>query len=153
MPKRRMQGLEPEARGYGSEGLVMLSRKWSYLSGRSDGNEAMLPYKRIVAPMLSERLYRGIGEKSIGYPRKVYRVFPESLQSIPKKSIEYSEKVYRVFSDGTVQRIRYFPSSAPVPSYKRSVPSHSLPQYHLSFATCLRTDAPSPPMRHSRGYE
>ena len=44
-----------------------------------DENAAVIPYKRIVAPMLSEGLYGGIGEKSIGYPRKVYRVFPESL--------------------------------------------------------------------------
>ena len=44
-----------------------------------DGNGAVVPYKRIVAPMLFERLYGGIGEKSIGCPRKVYRVFPESL--------------------------------------------------------------------------
>ena len=29
--------------------------------------------------MLSERFYGGIGEKSIGYPRKVYRVSEESL--------------------------------------------------------------------------
>ena len=40
-----------------------------------DGNGAVLPYKRIVAPMLFERLYGGIWKKSIGYPRKVYRVF------------------------------------------------------------------------------
>ena len=44
-----------------------------------DGNGAVLPYEQIVAPMLSERLYGGIEEKSIGYPREVYRVFPESL--------------------------------------------------------------------------
>ena len=40
---------------------------------------AVLPYEQIVAPMLSEGMYGGIGKKSIGYPRKVYRVFPESL--------------------------------------------------------------------------
>ncbi len=28
---------------------------------------------------VSERLSYATGEKSIGYPRKVYRVFPESL--------------------------------------------------------------------------
>ena len=44
-----------------------------------DENGAVLPYKRIVAPVLCERLYGGIGKKSIGYLRKVYRVFPESL--------------------------------------------------------------------------
>ena len=44
-----------------------------------DGIGAVFPYNHIVAPMLSEGMYGGIGEKSIGYPRKVYRVFPESL--------------------------------------------------------------------------
>ena len=44
-----------------------------------DESGAVLPYNQTVAPMLSERLYGGIWEKSIGYPRKVYRVFPESL--------------------------------------------------------------------------
>ena len=44
-----------------------------------DGNGAVLPYKQIVAPMLSEGMYGGIRKKSIEYPRKVYRVFPESL--------------------------------------------------------------------------
>ena len=43
------------------------------------GNTAFLPYEQIVAPMLSERLYGGIGEKSIGFSEKVYRVFSESL--------------------------------------------------------------------------
>ena len=43
------------------------------------GNGAVLPYNQIVAPMPSERLYGGIVEKSIGYPRKVYRVFRKSL--------------------------------------------------------------------------
>ena len=42
-------------------------------------NGAVLPYNQIVDPMSFERLYGGIGEKSIEYPRKVYRVFPESL--------------------------------------------------------------------------
>ena len=42
-------------------------------------DRAVLPYDQIVGPMLSERLYGGIGEKSIGYPRKVYRVFRKSL--------------------------------------------------------------------------
>ena len=45
----------------------------------NDGSGAFLPYEQIVAPMSSERLYGGIREKSIGHPRKVYRVFPESL--------------------------------------------------------------------------
>ena len=44
-----------------------------------DGNRAVVPYERIVGYMLSEEMYGGIGEKSIGYPRKVYRVFPKSL--------------------------------------------------------------------------
>ena len=44
-----------------------------------DGNGAVLPYNQIVAPILSEGMYGGIGKKSIGFPRKVYRVFPESL--------------------------------------------------------------------------
>ena len=44
-----------------------------------DGNRAVLPYNQIVAPMLSERFYGGVWEKSIEYPRKVYRVFSESL--------------------------------------------------------------------------
>ena len=43
------------------------------------GNGAVLPYDQIVAPMLSEGMYGGIGEKSIEYPRKVYRVSEESL--------------------------------------------------------------------------
>ena len=42
-------------------------------------NRSILPYKQIVAPTLSEGMYGGIRKKSIGYPRKVYRVFPESL--------------------------------------------------------------------------
>lgn len=44
-----------------------------------DGNGAVLPYEQIVVPMLSERLFGGVWEKSIGCPRKVYRVFPKSL--------------------------------------------------------------------------
>ena len=44
-----------------------------------DGDGAVVPYKRIIAPMLSEGMYGCIGKKSIEYPRKVYRVFPESL--------------------------------------------------------------------------
>ena len=44
-----------------------------------DGSGGMFPYKQIVAPMLSDGMYGGIGEKSIEYPRKVYRVFQESL--------------------------------------------------------------------------
>ena len=48
--------------------------------------------------MLSEGMHGGIGEKSI----------------------EYFQKVYRLFSDRTKQTLRYLPSSAPFPSYKRS---------------------------------
>ena len=54
--------------------VASMPSEWRY-----DGNGAFVPYKRIVAPMWSEHLYGGIGKKSIGYPRKVYRVFPESL--------------------------------------------------------------------------
>ena len=45
----------------------------------NDENGAVFPYNQIVAPMLSEGMYGDIGEKSIEYPRKIYRVFPESL--------------------------------------------------------------------------
>ena len=45
----------------------------------NDEDGAVLPYKRIVAPMPPERLYGGIGEKSIEYRRKVYRVSEKSL--------------------------------------------------------------------------
>ena len=93
------------------------------LSLSYDGNGSLLPYKRIVAPMLFERLYGGIGEKSIGYPRKVYRLF----------------------SDSTVQTIRYLPSFAPFPSYKRFVPSHPPFRY-------LRTKAPLPPIPRSFSF-
>ena len=41
--------------------------------------KSFLQYDQIVAPVLSEQLHGGIWKKSIGYPRKVYRVFPESL--------------------------------------------------------------------------
>ena len=44
-----------------------------------DGNGAVVPYKQIAAPMQSEVMYGGVREKSIGYPRKVYRVFRKSL--------------------------------------------------------------------------
>ena len=44
-----------------------------------DGNGTFLPYEQIVDPKSFDRLYGGVGEKSIEYPRKVYRVFPESL--------------------------------------------------------------------------
>ena len=44
-----------------------------------NGSGAVLPYNQIVAPKLSERLYGGIREKSMGYPRKVYRVSRKSL--------------------------------------------------------------------------
>ncbi len=40
---------------------------------------SIVPYIQIVTPMPCECLCGGIGKKSIGYPRKVYRVFPESL--------------------------------------------------------------------------
>ena len=43
------------------------------------GNGAALPCNQIVAPMWFERLYGGIGGKSVGYSRKVYRVSPKSL--------------------------------------------------------------------------
>ena len=44
-----------------------------------DGNRAVLQCDQIVAPISSGRLFGVVGEKSIEYPRKVYRVFPESL--------------------------------------------------------------------------
>ena len=115
------------------------------------GKGAVLPYEQIVAPMLSEGMYRGIGEKSIGYPRKVYRVFPESLYSFPKKSIEYFPKVYRLFSNGTIHPLRYLPSFAPIPSYKRSVPSHPPFQYlstSKAFPHNLRPDMHNPLPQH-----
>ena len=55
-----------------------------------DGNGAVLPYEQIVVPMLFERLFGGVWEKSI----------------------EYFQKVYRVFSDRTIQTLRFLPSSA-----------------------------------------
>ena len=71
-----------------------------------DGNGALLPYNQIIAPILSERLYGSIGEKSIEF--------------FPKKSIEYFPKVYRVFSDSTIKTHRSLPSSAPNIPYKHS---------------------------------
>ena len=68
-----------------------------------DGDGAVLPYNQIVAPISSGRLFGVVGEKSIEYPRKVYRVFS-----------------YR-----TIHPLRILPSSAPLPSYKRSDTSHS----------------------------
>ena len=43
------------------------------------GNGAVLQCDQIVTPMLSERLYGGIREKSIEFIQKVYRVYSESL--------------------------------------------------------------------------
>ena len=54
-------------------------RGWEKTELLYDGIGAVRQCDRIVTPKLCERLYGGIGEKSIGYPRKVYRVFPESL--------------------------------------------------------------------------
>ena len=71
------------------------------------GNGALLPYEQIAAPMPSERSYGGIWEKSIEYPKKVYRVF----------------------SDRIGATLRSLPSSTPLPSYKRSVTSHPLLRY------------------------
>ena len=65
-----------------------------------DGSGGMFPYNQIVAPMWFKRLYGGIGEKSIGYPRKVYRLFP----------------------DRTIQTIRSLSSSAPSSPIARSAP-------------------------------
>ena len=45
----------------------------------SIANGAVLTYEQIVDPMSFEWLYGGVGEKSIEYPRKVYRVFRKSL--------------------------------------------------------------------------
>ena len=77
--------------------------------------------------MLSERFYGGIGEKSIGYPRKVYRVF----------------------SDRTVHPLHSLPSSAPFPSYNRSVFTHLLPQNPHPPLRYLRTNDSFPPIPFS----
>ena len=124
------------------------------------GNGAELPCKQIVAPISSGRLYGGIREKSIGYPRKVYRVFPESLESIFRKSIDFSPTLpykrsvishppFRCYgtndphppilhSVSFVEMLcilpflpQHLPSLAPIPSYKSPASSHLLPQ-HLS---------------------
>ena len=76
--------------------------------GFSHTNKSLLPHNQIVAPVLFERLYGGIREKSIGYPRKVYRVFEKSLESFPKKSREFSTKVYRVFSESLETFLGYY---------------------------------------------
>ena len=65
----------------------------------SHTNKSFLPCNQVVAPMLYKRLNGGIWEKSIEYPRKVYRVF----------------------SNSTIQTIRYLPSSTPIPPILRSV--------------------------------
>ena len=54
--------------------VAPMPSEWWY-----DWSRAVLPYNQIVASTPCERLYGGVREKSIGYPRKVYRVFPESL--------------------------------------------------------------------------
>ena len=87
--------------------------------------------------MPCECFYGGIREKSIGYPMKVYRVFPESLQSFPKKSREYFQKVYRPFSDLTVQMIRYLPSSVPLLWDNRFASSHPPILRSVSFVEML----------------
>ena len=111
--------------------------------------------------MPCECFYGGIREKSIGYPMKVYRVFPESLQSFPKKSREYFQKVYRLFSDLTVQMIRYLPSSVPLLWDNRFASSHPpfrflrrnalhspifCPNISHPSLRYLRTKAPLPPI-------
>ena len=70
--------------------------------------------------MLSERFYGGMREKSI----------------------EFFKKVYSLFSDRIGQTLRYLPSSAPIPSYKRTVTSHP----PLRF---LRTNDQKPPIFRS----
>ena len=81
--------------------------------------------------MLSERLYGGIGEKSIGYPRKVYRVFSDRtihpLRSLPSplrylRTNDPFPPIPRFVS--FVQTIRYLPYFASFPSCKRSGTTH-----------------------------
>ena len=45
----------------------------------SHTNKSFLQCNQIVGSLPSEGMYGGIEEKSIGYPRKVYRVFRKSL--------------------------------------------------------------------------
>ena len=101
---------------------------------------AFVPYKHLVDLMSFERLYGGIREKSI----------------------EYFQIVYRLFSDGIGQTIRYLPSVAPFPSYKRPItyrlplrlhpspdPQPSYPS-HAFFAPALRllpSSEPFPPYK------
>ena len=59
-----------------------------------------------------------------------------------EKSIEYPRKVYRLFSDRSLQTLCINPSPAPIPSYKRSVTSHP----PLRF---LRSSAPKETQRKS----
>ena len=73
MPSDRFHGGDGAMLPYKQIVVPVLSEWWY------DENGAVLPYKRIVAPVLCERLYGGIGKKSIGYPRKVYRVSEKSL--------------------------------------------------------------------------
>ena len=80
-------------------------------------NSAFLRRKRSDGWEEADRLYGVVREKSIGYPRKVYRHF----------------------SDRTVQTIRYLTPNVLFPSYKRSVTSYSPLCY-------LRTNDPIPPI-------
>ena len=84
MPQRTFTLTPPNLRPLSLAHTTPHLRTFALLSSEGaeqlyDGNGAVLPYDQIIAPIPSEPLYGGIGEKSIEYPRKVYRVFPESL--------------------------------------------------------------------------
>ena len=90
---------------------------------RIGDNSAYIRRKRGGGWEEADRLYGVVREKSIGYPRKVYRHF----------------------SDRTVQTIRYLTPNVLFPSYKRSVTSHSPLCY-------LRTNDPIPPILCSASF-
>ena len=77
--------------------------------------------------MPCECFYGGIREKSIGYPRKVYRVF----------------------SDLTVQTIRYLPSSVPLLWDNRSASSHPPFRFLRKMLCILPFSVPTSPIPRS----
>ena len=84
MPQRTFTLTPPNLRPLSLAHTTPHLRTFALLSAEGaerlyDDHGAELPYDQIVASKMSERLYGGIGEKPIGYPRKVYRVFTESL--------------------------------------------------------------------------
>ena len=98
-------------------------------------NRAVLPCNQIVAPILSERFYGGIREKSIEYFPKVYRVFSDrigaTLRYLPS-SLRYlrtnAPSPPIPHSVSFVQTIRNLPSSVLSPCNTRFVTTHSLLQ-------------------------